>query len=108
MISNTELAVILTMIPYTLMIVIGIHHYEARIKNLNAEIEWLYNRVFKNKPSNAQHYTQIQLENHDLRNTIQELDIANNLLQAQNKQLKESLVESRPIEYESTKTLADR
>jgi hypothetical protein len=89
------------MTSYTLVIVVGIHRYEARIKSLNAEIEWLYDRVFKNRPSNAQHYTQIQLNNADLRNTIKELDIANNLLQAQNKQLKESLVESCQIQYES-------
>ena len=89
MISNTELAVILTMIPYTLMIVIGIHKYEAKLKKIKA-------------PSNAEHYTQLQLDNYSLRKTVTDLDVANKLLQQQIRQLKESLLESRPIQYESS------
>lgn len=71
------------------MIVIGIHHYEAKLKKIKA-------------PSNAEHYTQLQLDNYSLRKTISDLDVANKLLQQQNRQLKESVLESRPIQYESS------
>jgi hypothetical protein len=98
--TKQELLIVSIITIYSLIIVIGIHRYESRIKNLNAEIEWLYDKVFKNKPSNAQHYTQIQLENADLRNVTKDLDEANKLLQEQIKQLKVSLVES-PLQYES-------
>jgi hypothetical protein len=71
------------------MIVIGIHKYEDKLKKIKA-------------PSNAEHYTQLQLDNYSLRKTISDLDVANKLLQQQIRQLKESLLESRPIQYESS------
>ena len=102
------MTVILTMIPYTLMIVIGIHVYEAKLKIIKNNLDILETDFFDlyneycNKSSNAQHYTQIQLDNIDLRKTISDLDVANKLLQQQNRQLRESLTESRPIQYESS------
>ena len=102
MISNTEALVIGIMIAYTLVIIIGLNRYESRIKNLNAEIEWLYDRSFKNKPSNAQHYTQLQIENQSLRKSLYELDRDNELLKRQLGQVRLELLESRPLQNESS------
>jgi hypothetical protein len=97
------------MLPYTIVIVLGIHRYEAKIKRIKNDLDILETDFFDlyneycNKSSNAQHYTQIQLDNIDLRKTISDLDVANKLLQQQNRQLRESLLESRPIQYESSR-----
>ena len=108
MLSNTELLILGIMLPYTIVIVLGIHRYEAKLKRIKNDLDMLEEEYFQvyeaycNRPSNAQHYTQIQLDNIDLRKTISDLDVANKLLQQQNRQLKESLLESRPIQYESS------
>jgi len=89
MISNTEWLILGIMLPYTIVIVLGIHKYEAKLKKIKA-------------PSNAEHYTQLQLDNYNLRKTISDLDVANKLLQQQIRQLKESLAQSRLPQYESS------
>ena len=68
---------------YTLIIVCGIHSYEAKIKNYNSQIE-----------THTKSY-------HNSVDTIALLDEQNKLLQQQIKLLKEELI-SRPIEYESS------
>jgi len=108
MISNTEWLILGIMLPYTIVIVLGIHRYEAKLKRIKNDLDILETDFFDlyneycNKSSNAQHYTQIQLDNIDLRKTISDLDVANKLLQQQNRQLKESLAQSRLPQYESS------
>jgi len=108
MLNKDLLPVLITMLPYTIVIVLGIHKYEAKLKRIKNDLDMLEEEYFQvyeaycNRPSNAQHYTQLQLDNIHLRKTISDLDTANKLLQQQIRQLKESLVESRPIQYESS------
>jgi hypothetical protein len=52
--------------------------------------------------SNAQHYTQLQLENQQLRKSIYELDLDNTMLKQQLAQSKQAFLESRPFQYESS------
>ena len=53
MISNTEALVIGIMAIYTIVIVYGIHHYEAKIKKLNKEIAKHYTMAMeKNESAN--------------------------------------------------------
>jgi hypothetical protein len=109
MISSTEMTVILTMIPYTLMIVIGIHVYEAKLKRIKNDLDILETDFFDlyneycNKSSNAQHYTQLQLDNASLKKSLSELDRDNNILQNQLNKAKVELLESRRPEYESSR-----
>lgn len=114
------------LLAFITLITIGIiHHYEAKINKLNynndvlnAELEWLYQsyhsasgsmydykRAFElsKHHSNTDHYTHLQLENSDLHKTIKDLDTANMVLQEQIRQLKQSIADSRPIQYESNK-----
>jgi hypothetical protein len=96
------------MLPYTIVIVLGIHRYEAKMKRINNNLDILETEFFDLyneyciKSPNAQHYTQIQLDNIDLRKTISDLDIANKLLQQQIRQIKEDFLNSRSIQYESS------
>jgi hypothetical protein len=104
MISSTELLVIGIITTYTLVIVIGIHKYEAKIKDLRGSLSDL-KRAYSLSKSNGysqQHYTQLQLENKNLRSVVSDLDNANELLKKQIRQLKETLVEP-PLQYESSK-----
>ena len=99
--TKQELLIVSIMTIYSLIIVIGIHRYEARIKDYKGSISDYKRALSLSKHhSNATHYTQIQLENHDLRNVVRDLDEANKLLQKQIRQLKVSLVEPR-FQYES-------
>ena len=109
MIDSTELAVILTMIPYTLMIVIGIHVYEAKLKRIKNDLDTLEEEYFQvyeayctKPPSIAQHYTHLQLENASLKKSLFELDLDNKTIQNQLNRAKRELLESRPPEYESS------
>ena len=105
MIDNTELAIILTMIPYTLAIVIGIHYYEAKKKNLIDELVYwseLYDEAIKIKPASiAQHYTHLQLENASLKKSVYELDLDNHTLKNQLNKAKKEILRLTPAEYES-------
>lgn len=85
MISQTEAYVIIGMAFYTLLIVFGIHCYEAKIKNLNSEIE-----------------THVQSHQNSV-DIINELDIYNKILQDQIKELKAQLAgEAKDFQYESS------
>lgn len=101
MISNTELIILGIIIPYTMVIIIGLNRYESRIKDLKGSMED-YKRAHNLSKDVKQHYTQMQLENMNLRNVVSDLDKANKLLQEQIKQLKVALVEP-PLQYESSK-----
>ena len=73
----------------TFVMVYGIHYYEDKLKH------------FK-KPSNAEHYTHLQLQNISLRQQMQQLDADNALLTRLNKELKSQLAgDSKEIQYES-------
>jgi len=87
----------------TLVIVYGIHHYEDKIKDYRASIgDYKKALDISKMHSNAQHYTQLQLENQQLRKSIYELDLDNTMLKQQLAQSKQALLESRPIQYESS------
>ena len=101
---SKEWLVVLTMLPYTMVIIIGIHKYESRIKDLKGSISD-YKRAYSLSKDVKQHYTQLQLDNINLRNTISDLDNANQLLQKQIRHLKETLVEP-PLQYESSRNKA--
>ena len=86
---------------YTFIIVYGIHHYEAKIKDLQAAISD-YQRalnIARNKPSDG-HYTYLQLENNRQKDQIRTLDLDNELLKKQNKELKAQLAGDQQIQYE--------
>lgn len=87
--GGNRMITLIVMTIYTLIIVSGIHHYEAKIKNMSKSLD-------------NTHYTNLQLDRHNLNKTISDLDIANKLLQEQVKQLKASLSDSRPFQYESS------
>jgi hypothetical protein len=69
---------------------------------------YLYKRKNLEISPNNGHYAYLQVENNNLHKTLSSLNAASKALQEENKQLKASLLSSRPIEYESTKPLADR
>lgn len=75
MISGNEALLISIMGIYTVIIVWGIHHYEAKLRKIE---------VKKDPYSNAEHYTHLQLENQNLK---QELIALRN---------------AQPIQYESS------
>ena len=108
MLSNTELLVLGIMLPYTIVIVLGIHIYEAKLKRIKNDLDMLEEEYFQvyeaycNRPSNAQHYTQLQLDNSSLRKSLYELDLDNDMLKRQLAQARLELVESRPPQYESS------
>ena len=91
----------------TLLIVGGIHSYEAKVKSYKDSIED-YKRALNiaKHHSNAEHYTHLQIENHKLKKDMQYLSDANDHLQAQNKTLKThnqeltNLAGSQDIQYE--------
>jgi len=87
----------------TFVIVYGIHNYEAKIKDYKASIED-YKRALNiaRNHSNAAHYTQLQLENASMRKSLYELDLDNHTLKLQLAQSRQELLESRPIQYESS------
>lgn len=88
---------------YTLVIVYGIHYYEAKLKDLNGAISD-YKRALEisKHHSNAHHYTQLQLDNKELRNQIVGIDKDNQALQVQLKALKSQLAgNERTLQYES-------
>jgi multidrug resistance efflux pump len=88
----------------TFVIVYGIHHYEAKIKDHKASIDDYRRALSLSKHhSNTEHYTQLQLDNASMRKSLSDLDTANYLLQEQVRQLKVSLAESRPLQYESSR-----
>jgi hypothetical protein len=85
MISNTEALLISIMGIYTIIIVWGIHHYEAKLKRALhwlSELEEDHFQTFNaycnmselarqyRSYSNAEHYTQLQLENQTLKAQI--------------------------------------
>jgi len=103
MMDNFQLLLIGTMIFYTSIIILIINKCDRDIKDLNGSISD-YKRAYSLSKDNSysqQHYTQLQLENINLRSVISDLDNANKLLQQQMKQLKVSLVEP-PLQYESS------
>lgn len=106
MISNTELLVLGIMIVYTLIIVSGIHYYEARIKRTEEELVYwanAYDKAIQIKPASiAQHYTKLQLDNQDMRRSLYELDLDNTTLKRQLAQARQELLESRPLQNESS------
>jgi len=86
MFSKTDLLVLSIMLPYTLMIVIGIHYYEARLKR-EAKI-WA--NKFENLASS-------------FRNDTKNLDMDNEALKKQVFVLKSQLAgDPRDIQYESS------
>lgn len=88
---------------YTLLMVGGIHYYEAKIKDLRAAISD-YQRalnITRNKPVDS-HYAYLQLENKKQKDQIRALDIENDLLQKQIKKLKAQLAGDQKIQYEYT------
>jgi dynactin complex subunit len=96
-------AVISMMGVYTFIIVYGIHHYEAKIKDFKESISD-YQRALNlaKHHSNAEHYTHIQLHNHKLQDQVRELDKDNEALQSQLKALKSQLAgDERTLQYES-------
>jgi hypothetical protein len=94
MISSTELLVIGIIIVYTSIILIGLYSYESKIKSLSKRIDTTYSQ---------QHYTELQLEVPSLRKSLYELDRDNDLLKKQLAQVRLELLESRPLEFESSK-----
>jgi uncharacterized protein YlxW (UPF0749 family) len=98
----TSLLVYISILTFT--IVYGIHKYEAKIKDYKGSISD-YRRALSLSKDNSysqQHYTQLQLDNSNMRKSLFDLDTANNLLQEQVRQLKVSLAESRRPEFESS------
>lgn len=87
------------MLPYTIVIVLGIHRYEAKLKKLNIDLK---DAIAIKPTSIAQHYTQLQLDNSSLRKSLYELDLDNDMLKRQLAQARLELVESRPPQFESS------
>jgi hypothetical protein len=86
MFSKMDILALSIMLPYTLMIVIGIHYYEARLKR-EAKI-WA--NKFENLASS-------------FRNDIKNIDIDNEALKRQVLALKSQLAgDPREIQYESS------
>jgi len=101
---SKEWLVVLTMLPYTIVIIVGIHKYESRIKDLKGSISDYRRALSLSKDNNysQQHYTQLQLENKNLRMSLYELDKDNDMLKRQLAQARLELLESRPLQYESS------
>jgi len=100
---NILLLVILAF--YTLFIVGGINYYQDKINNLNGAIGDYERaiRLYKTN-SSAEHYTQLQLDNKKLKRDLQYLSQDNDILQDENKILRQYLNEgggSQEIQYES-------
>lgn len=89
---------------YTMIIIIGLNRYESRIKDYKASISD-YKRALSLSRDNGysqQHYTQLQIENQSLRKSLYELDKDNDMLKRQLAQVRLELLESRPLQNESS------
>jgi hypothetical protein len=99
--NSTESLVIGIMIVYTTIIIIGLNRYESIIKDLQGSISD-YKRAYSLSKDVKTHYTQVQLDAISLRKSLYELDRDNELLKHQLAQARLELLQSRPIQYESS------
>ena len=85
----------------TFVIVAGIHNYEAKLKEHKASIED-YKRALNlaKHYSNADHYTQLQIQNKSLIEQVRDLDQTNQLLIKLNKDLSQKM--AGDFQYESS------
>jgi cell division protein FtsB len=94
MISNTEALVIGIMAIYTIAIVYGIHHYEAKIKKLNKDVEKNYIMAMeKNETSNqvVSVFQAVHEQNEFLAEQNQKLALRVNLLESEISDLRSGL-----------------
>ncbi|CAB4185370.1 hypothetical protein UFOVP1119_39 [uncultured Caudovirales phage] len=92
--SNTETLVIGIMAIYTIAIVYGIHHYEAKIKRLNKDIEKHYTLAMeKNETSNqvVSVFQAVHEQNEFLAEQNQKLALRVNLLESEISDLRSGL-----------------
>lgn len=92
--SNTEALVIGIMAIYTIAIVYGIHHYEAKIKRLNKDIEKHYTLAMEKNETANQVTTVFQAvheQNEFLAEQNQKLALRVNLLESEVSELRSGL-----------------
>lgn len=92
--SNTETLVIGIMAIYTIVIVYGIHHYEAKIKRLNKDVEKNYIMAMeKNETSNqvVSVFQAVHEQNEFLAEQNQKLALRVNLLESEVSDLRSGL-----------------
>lgn len=97
--SNTETLVIGIMAIYTIAIVYGIHHYEAKIKRLNKDIEKHYTLAMeKNETSNqvVSVFQAVHEQNEFLAEQNQKLALRVNLLESEISELRSGLYTGYP------------
>ena len=102
--TKQELLLITIMTIYTMIIIVGLNRYESRIKDYKASISD-YKRALslsRNNNYSQTHYTQLQIENQSLRKSLYELDRDNDMLKRQLAQVRLELLESRPLQNESS------
>jgi len=95
-----NIALLVLMAFYTLLIVAGIHYYENKLRNFEGAIED-YKRALRisNNHSNTDHYAYLQIENKRLKKEINDLSQDNDILQTEIKMLRKDLIEGTYGQY---------